>query len=231
MAGKGGRMSDFAGFGPRALAFLKALDFHQSRDWFKENKAIYDSQLEKPRGDLVEALTLAFAANGIGLNGDRKKSVYRIYRDVRFAKDKSPFNKHVSALLTPSGEKREAEGSFFIKIGIEGCFVAIGFYFDDPAKLKTLRNKIIAWPPNYREMVSALAKGRLALSLENQMKRLPKGFESVADPDLSSAVRLRHFYVRQDLDPASITSPKLVEACVDFTKRAMPLLEWGGADV
>ena len=46
---------------------------------------------------------------------------------MRFAKDKSPFNKHVSALLTPSGEKNEEEGSFFIKIGIEGCFMAVGF--------------------------------------------------------------------------------------------------------
>jgi uncharacterized protein (TIGR02453 family) len=222
-------MSEFAGFGKKALPFLKALDFHQSREWFKENKAIYESELERPRGDLVEALTLAFEANGIALKGDRKKSVYRIYRDVRFSKDKSPFNKHVSALLTPSGEKREAEGSFFIKIGIEGCFMAVGFYMDDPAKLKAVRNQIITWPQNYRDMVAALARGGLALATEDSMKRLPKGFEDVEEPDLQSAMRLKHFYVREDIDPASITSPKLVDACVDFAKRAMPLLDWGRA--
>ena len=220
-------MSKFNGFGAKALPFLKALDFHQNRDWFKQNKALYESELERPRGDLVEALSEAFAKNGIGLKGDRKKSVYRIYRDVRFAKDKSPFNKHVSALLTPSGEKNEEEGSFFIKIGIDGCFMAIGFYFSDPLKLKAFRNKVITWPGKFRAMTAALAKGRLALVLDMQLKRLPKEFEAVTDPDLNSAVRLKFFYVREDIDPASITSPKLVDASVDFVKRAMPLLVWG----
>ncbi len=224
-------MSGFEGFGPKALAFLKALDFHQSRDWFKENKAIYETELERPRGDLVEALTAAFEAKGIALKGDRKKSVYRIYRDVRFAKDKSPFNKHVSALLTPSGEKREEEGSFFIKIGIEGCFMAVGFYFNDLARLKAFRERIVHRPQIYRDMVEGLASGGLALSLSDQAKRLPKGFETVADPDLHAAVRLKHFYVQQDIDPASIHSPRLVETCVDFASRAMPLLKWGGAGV
>jgi uncharacterized protein (DUF2461 family) len=64
----------FNGFGKQALPFLKALDFHQDRDWFKANKALYESELETPRGDLVEALSEAFAAAGIGLKGDRKKS-------------------------------------------------------------------------------------------------------------------------------------------------------------
>lgn len=220
-------MTKFTGFGTKALPFLKALDFHQDREWFKQNKALYESELERPRGDLVEGLSEAFANSGIGLKGDRKKSVYRIYRDVRFAKDKSPFNKHVSALLTPSGEKNEEEGSFFIKIGIEGCFMAVGFYFSDPLKLKAFRNKAITWPGKFRDMTAALAKGRLALALDMQLKRLPKEFEAVTDPDLNSAVRLKYFYVREAIDPASITSPKLVDASVDFVKRAMPLLVWG----
>jgi uncharacterized protein (TIGR02453 family) len=222
-------MTNFTGFGKQALPFLKALDFHQSRDWFKENKVLYESDLETPRGDLVEALTAAFAENMIALKGDRKRSVYRIYRDVRFAKDKSPFNKHVSALLTPSGEKREDEGSFFIKIGIEGCFMAVGFYLDDAQKLKAYRNKIVTWPDKFRTMAAELEKGKLALSAEEQLKRLPKEFENVSEPDLHSAVRLKQFYVREDIDPAQITTPKLVDISVDFVKRAMPLLEWGKA--
>jgi uncharacterized protein (TIGR02453 family) len=223
-------MSEFTGFGKQALPFLKALDFHQSRDWFKENKALYESELETPRGDLVEALTAAFAENQIGLKGDRKKSVYRIYRDVRFAKDKSPFNKHVSALLTPSGEKREHEGSFFIKIGIEGCFMAVGFYLDTPDRLKAYRNRIVTWPDKFRAMTRALEQGGLVLSLEEQLKRLPKEFDTVSKPDLHAAVRLKHFYVREDIDPAIITTPQLIDISVNFVKRAMPLLTWGKAE-
>lgn len=222
-------MSEFTGFGKQALPFLKALDFHQSREWFKENRALYESELETPRGDLVEALTAAFAANGIPLKGDRKKSVYRIYRDVRFAKDKSPFNKHVSALLTPSGEKREEEGSFFIKIGLEGCFMAVGFYLDAPEKLKAYRNRIVTYPDAFRSMTGALAKGGLELQNEGALKRMPKEFDTVTEPDLAQAMKLKHFYVREDIDPALVTTPKLVDLSVDFVKRAMPLLEWGKA--
>ena len=220
-------MTEFTGFGNQALPFLKALDFHQSREWFNENKSLFVSELETPRGDLVEALTAAFAAKGLPFKGDRKKSVYRIYRDVRFAKDKSPFNKHVSALLTPSGEKREAEGSFFIKIGIEGCFMAVGFYLDDATKLKVFRNSIVTWPDKFRSMTAALKKGKLALETDGALKRMPKEFEAVTEPDLASALKLKHFYVSEKIDPAVITTPKLVDLSVDFAKRAMPLIEWG----
>jgi uncharacterized protein (TIGR02453 family) len=220
-------MTTFAGFGKQALPFLKALDFRQDRDWFKANKALYESELETPRGDLVEALTEAFAEAGIGLKGDRKKSVYRIYRDVRFAKDKSPFNKHVSALLTPSGEKNEEDGSFFIKIGIEGCFMASGFYLGDPEKLKAFRNSIVTWPDRFRAMTQALEKGGLALGSDDALKRLPKDFDSVSEPDLAAAVKLKHFYAREDIEPGRVSEPGLVGDCVSFVQRAMPLLVWG----
>lgn len=221
-------MTTFSGFGKQALPFLKALDFHQDRDWFKANRALYESELETPRGDLVEALTQAFADAGIALKGDRKKSVYRIYRDVRFAKDKSPFNKHVSALLTPSGEKNEEEGSFFIKIGIEGCFMAVGFYLGDPEKLKAFRNSIVTWPDRFRAMTMALEKGGLALGTDDALKRLPKDFDTVTEPDLQAAVKLRHFYTREDIYPVRVMEAGLVGDCVDFAKRALPLLTWAG---
>ena len=220
-------MTQFTGFGARALPFLKALDFHQDRDWFKANRALFDSELETPRGDLIEALTEAFAKEGLPFKGDRKTSTYRIYRDVRFAKDKSPFNKHVSALLTPSGEKNEAEGCFFIKIGIEGCFMATAFYMPSPEKLKAFRNNIVIWPDKFRAMQAALAKGGLEMDYADALKRNPQGFELIEEPEIAAAVRNRHFVVREVIDPTRITSPELVDDVVDFVKRAMPLLEWG----
>jgi uncharacterized protein (TIGR02453 family) len=220
-------MTKFTGFGQQALPFLKALDFHQSREWFKENRALYESELETPRGDLIEALTEAFQKAGLPFKGDRKKSTYRIYRDIRFAKDKRPFNRHVSALLTPSGEKNEAEGCFFIHVGLEACFRVVGFYMPEPDKLKAYRTSIVTWPDKFRTMTAALKKGGLELGTDGSLKRLPQGFETVTDPDLAMGVKLKHFYTREDFDPAGITSPKLVEECVSFAKKAMPLFEWG----
>lgn len=223
-------MTGFKGFGEKAMPFFKALDFHQSREWFKENRALYESELESPRGDLIEALTAAFAENGIPLKGDRKKSTYRIYRDVRFSKDKRPFNRHVSALLTPSGEKREDMGSFFIKIGLEGSFMACGFYLDEPTKLKAFRDRIVAWPDLFRDMAAQLKKGKLSFETTESLKRMPQGFETVTDADLAAAVRLKHFYVMEKIEEKRIHDAELVDDCVRFMKRAMPLLEWGTAN-
>jgi uncharacterized protein (DUF2461 family) len=70
--------AEFKGFGEKAIPFLRALDFHQSREWFHENKALYESELREPLGDLVEVLTERLGAAGLGLKGDRKKSLFRI---------------------------------------------------------------------------------------------------------------------------------------------------------
>ena len=61
------------------------------------------------------------------------------------------------------------------------------------------------------------------------MKRLPRGFEHVTDPELGAAVRNRHFVVRHPIDPAGIHSPELADELFDFTLRAKPLLDWGRA--
>lgn len=219
-------MSVFNGFGDKALPFLKALDFHQDRDWFKENRDLYESELNGPRGDLIEELTSRFAKAGLPFRGDRKKSVFRIYRDIRFSKDKRPFNRHVSIILTPDATKR-SDGCFYLHVGLEGCFMGVAFYSPAPDALKRMRHSIVESPERYRSMIGDLAANGLKLDTSDALKRLPRGFESVTEEDLSLGVRNRHFITRQTIDPERITSPKLADDCVDFATRARPLLDWG----
>ena len=119
--------SAFQGFGPEALPFLKALGFHQSREWFHGHKAIYDRQIKDPLGDLVDALTVALHEAGLPLRGDRKASLFRINRDVRFSKDKHPYNTHASAVLTRTGTK-QGNGLLYVHVSPEESFAAAGFY-------------------------------------------------------------------------------------------------------
>lgn len=218
----------FKGFGPKALPFLKALDFHQSREWFLENRDLFEQELRDPMGDLVETLTERFSAAGLGLRGDRKKSLFRINRDVRFAKDKRPYNRHLSAILSPDGSKA-SQGVFYVHIGLEGCFAGIAWWQPEAALLMAIRRSIAAQPDRFRAMVSALKKKGLELDAEGSMKRTPRGFEHVEDADLVAAIRNRHFAVRHKIDPQGIHGPELVDELVDFTLRAKPLLDWGRA--
>lgn len=218
----------FKGFGEKAVPFLKALDFHQSREWFQENRDLYESELHEPFCDLVETLSQRFAAAGLGLRGDRKKSLFRINRDVRFSKDKRPYNRHLSAILSPDGTKME-QGVFYVHIGLERCFAGVAWWQPGPELLQAMRKAIVTKPAAFRGMVAALKKSGLALDSEDRLKRAPRGFEDVVEDDLAQVVRNRHFVVRHDIDPATIHSPALVDDIVGFTRSAKPLLDWGRA--
>jgi uncharacterized protein (TIGR02453 family) len=222
----------FKGFGDKALPFLKALDFHQNREWFLENKDLFEAHLYEPLGDLVENLLAGFEKAGLPFRGDRKKSQFRIKRDTRFSKDKSPYNRHLSALLSPDGNKWAESGCFYVCIGLEdyrGCYAAIAWWQPKPELLLAMRKAIVEKPEKYRAMVKALAKNGLELNDTNRLKRTPRGFETVTDPDLIEALRNRNFVVRFPIDPAGITSPKLADDLLDFAVRAKPLIDWGRA--
>jgi uncharacterized protein (TIGR02453 family) len=218
----------FRGFGQKAIPFLKALDFHQSREWFQENRDLFERELRDPFGDLVETLSERFAAAGLGLRGDRKKSLFRINRDVRFSKDKRPYNRHLSAILSPDGTKME-QGVFYVHIGLERCFADVAWWQPEPKLLLAMRNAIVARPAEFRALVAALKRNELELETEGRMKRAPRGFEQVTEDDLAGAILNRHFYVQHVIDPAAIHGADLVDELVDFTLRAKPLLDWGRA--
>jgi uncharacterized protein (TIGR02453 family) len=218
----------FNGLGKKAIPFLKAIGFHQSREWFAENRDLFEHELREPFGDLIEVLAIRLSEAGLGLTGDRKKSMFRINRDVRFAKDKRPYNQHLSAILSPDGTKT-SQGVLFVYIGVDRCFAAVAWWQSQPALLNTMRKAIATRPQAFRSMVARLKKNGLELGDEEQMKRMPRGFEDVTDPELGAAVRNRHFVVRHTIDPSGIHSPGLVDELVDFTLRAKPLLDWGRA--
>jgi uncharacterized protein (TIGR02453 family) len=219
-------MTRFKGFGEKAIPFLKALEFHMDRDWFKENQKLFDSELKDPMGDLVEDLSERFQAAGLGLQGNRKDSLFRIHRDVRFSKDKRPYKLHVSAILSPTG-KRTTAGVFYVQVGLEGCFAGVAWYMPEPPLLEALRRAVVTRPSDFRAMVAALKKHGIAISDEDRLKRPPRGYGDVSEPDLAEAVRNKHFFVNLNVPVARVTSAGLADDLFDFTMKAKPLLDWG----
>ena len=221
-------MGGFKGFGPKALAFFTALKFHQDKAWFEENRSLYQSDVLDPMVALLDDLTEAFTAKKIPLKAEGKRSIFRIHRDVRFSKDKSPYKSHCGATLTRFGRKME-QGLVYLHIDPEGCFVAAGFHMPEPAQLLKLRQAVAAHPVKVKAMQAALAKGKLALTTENQLSRIPRSFEALKGGPLDGVIRLKSFLVEEPLSEAQIRSPKLPERIVDFTQRARPLLDFGWA--
>jgi uncharacterized protein (TIGR02453 family) len=219
-------MAGFKGFGAKALPFFEALKFHQSREWFEENRRLYDEDVLAPMVALLDDLTAAFAKRKIPLRGDGKRSIFRIHRDVRFAKDKSPYKTHAGAVMTRSGDKKD-QGLLYIHIDPTGCFTAAGFYMPEAPKLAALRRAILAHPNKAKALLSKLDKGKLKLGTFDQLTRVPRGFDALKDGPLDGMIRMKSLIVEEKLPDRLIKSPKLTDAIVDFAERAKPLLEFG----
>src|SRR5260221_14590497 len=104
----------FTGFSPDAIQFLVDLADHNDRAWFQPRKGEYERLLKEPLEALIATLGERFAARGIPLQADPKRSPFRIYRDTRFSKDKSPYKTNVGASFpfaeASAGSSEQADG-------------------------------------------------------------------------------------------------------------------------
>ncbi|MBA3912137.1 MAG: TIGR02453 family protein [Rhodobacter sp.] len=217
----------FNGFPTDGQQFLVDLAREQNRDWFAAHRSLYDDALQGPLIDLVLDLTDELARRGVPLQGDPKRNIFRIHRDVRFSKDKSPYKTHVSATLTADGGKLSF-GILYIQIDPKGAFVACGFYMPEPADLAAMREALVADPAAWRRIESALALHGLALEPdEAALKRVPRGFEGVDDAALHEMLKRRSWIISVPLTKAEIGAPGLVNKIADFATAAMPLLRFG----
>jgi uncharacterized protein (TIGR02453 family) len=216
----------FAGFGPKALPFFKALKFHQSREWFEANREIYESAVKGPMGDLVEEVAERLRNAKIPIKGDRKSSLFRIHRDVRFSANKDPYKTNSGVVLTRSGDKNDP-GLLYFHLSPGTCFFAAGFYLPDPDRLARLRAGAARSPKAFKAMTAKLEKAGLALSAEDSLKRAPRGFEAINDPEIAAATRLKSLICQRPVAEAAIASPGLADDFCAFAADALPLLKWG----
>lgn len=226
-------MPHFTGFTAEGLAFLDRLrllqeegDFAGAREWFTRHKAVHERELKAPLGLLVEDLDAVFRDQGLPLRGDRRSSLFRIHRDVRFSPDKSPYKTHSGAVLSRDGSYK-SPGVFYIHIDPTGCLWAAGFHMPAPAELARLRARIRDEPAAFRRLARHLAGQGLALGAHEELKRLPRGFEDVTDPDLAAAVKLKGYTVYAPLADQEVMTPALVARLAGFARQAMPLLDFG----
>lgn len=216
----------FTGFGKQALPFFKALAFHQTKDWFEANRSIYENDVKEPFGDLIEDLSTELPKAGLPLHGDRKKALFRIHRDVRFAKDKSPYKTNAGAVLNRDGTKGTG-GMLYIHLDPEGCFAAAGWWHPEKETIEAVRADIVKSPKPFFAMEDALAKAKLKFSEGHELKRTPKGYEKITDDRALAAIRRTGYVVSRPLKDSELHSSKLVKSITAFAKDAEPLLRYG----
>ena len=216
----------FDGFRPAALAFFRELAANQDRAWFQAHRDVYEREVLAPLHGLVADLTVEFAQRGIKLSADPHKAVFRIHRDVRFSRDKSPYKTHAGAVLSRDGTK-SGFGLLYIHIDPAGCFAASGFYQPDPKDLEALRQAILDEPAAIHAALSSAFAAGCELMREDALARLPRGFEHAAGSDAADLLKLRNIVLRRAIPAADLAAPALVGSIAAFAETALPLLRFG----
>ena len=157
--------------------FLKELRENNTREWFTANKARYD-KLHKEHIRIVERLIAGIATFDPEIAGlDAKSCIYRIYRDIRFSNDKTPYKTHLGAYMTGFGGRTSSYAGYYLHIEPDSCQVGGGVWCPEPPMLKCLRRDIY---DSMEEFLSILGNKKFKSvygELEGEMlKRMPDGF-------------------------------------------------------
>lgn len=222
--------SGFAGFRPAAFEFLDQLRANNDPAWFKPRKGVYDAEVLSPFRELVVAVGDALHQAGLPLNGDPKRAIFQISRDVRFSADKRPYKTHAGAVLTRSGGKRDP-GLLYLHLAPGESMIAAGFWHPEPGLLTKLRRAILSDADDFLELAADLVRAGYPLGSDERLSRPPRGFEAAKGTPVADYVCWKNFTVHAALSDAEMQSPAVVDRIIGFARTVMPLLEWGWAAI
>lgn len=169
--------------------FLKLLRDNNNRPWFQENKEQYEKSLEQIKSFREKVLALMQGHDHIE---DRGKKIYRIYRDTRFSKDKTPYKTYWAGNFKRSGQSRR--GGYYFQIEPGNSHIAGGFFNPNSDDLFHIRKQISADPETLQSILDEENfKNYFGRLMGNQVKTAPKGF-SKEDPAIT-LIRYKQFYV------------------------------------
>lgn len=215
----------FAGFPEAGFRFLRQLKKHNDRDWFRDHKVEYEKQLAEPMKELILAVAAGCRGRGLPLYVKEKSPIMRIYRDIRFSKDKSPFKTHVSAELRRSFS--DSSCMLYFHLSPSESFVAAGVWQPERPLLQAWRNAIAEEPVRFEKMSRELARQNLELSKEPSLSSMPRGFQNYSEQSFGPWLKLTSFVVSKRLSQAECARPDLVETIIGFALAVKPLFDFG----
>jgi uncharacterized protein (TIGR02453 family) len=222
--------SGFAGFPAAGFAFLSELRDNNDPVWFKPRKDVYEAAVLAPFRALIAAVAAGLQEARLPLAGDPRRAIFRIYRDVRFSRDKRLYKTHAGAVLTRSGGRGDP-GVLYLHVAPGESMAAAGFWHPEPSRLAKLRGAVLGEPEVFLELAARLERAELPLSSDARLSRPPRGFEAAKGTPVADYVGWKSFTVHRPLSDAEMQSPALVDRILGFARTVLPLLEWGWAAI
>ncbi len=204
-------------FSAELFAFLMELRKHNNREWFMENKARYESVVRDPLLRFIAEAGPRLSTISRHLHGG---SMFRIYRDIRFARDKSPYKTHAAAHFPHAASDRDVHApGFYLHLEPGHCFAAAGLWHPDATTLEKVRERIARRPGAWQ----AVLRRRLRIE-GDRLSRPPRGY----DPTHAhiDALKLKDFITRVAFSDAAARSTRFATVFVRACTTMSPLMEF-----
>jgi len=201
--------------------FLKDLKSNNNKEWFDKNKDRY-LIIKKDFEDFIQEVIEGISSFDKELGSlDPKKAIFRIYRDVRFSKDKIPYKVHMGAYLAPGGSK-SAKAGYYFHLEPGKSMMAGGLWMPEPEILNSIRQAIDYDPKELLKIINAKSFKKTFGQIEGEkLSRPPKGFD--ADHPQIELLKHKSFTVMHALSDAQINSPNLKKDLLKIYKEMKPL--------
>jgi uncharacterized protein (TIGR02453 family) len=211
------------GFTPRTLAFLRALERNNRREWFHARKDRYEADVRAPMAALVERLAADFRDFAPDLVAVPRTSIYRPYRDTRFAADKAPLKTNVAAVFPHRLLPKHEGAGFYLEVAPHHVWFGGGMYMPSSAQLHQVREHIAAHHARLSRIVGSAGFKRTFGALGGeQLRRVPRGFPP--DHPAGAFLKYKQFLAGREHPAEFATSPGFHRTMLAAFKVLAPLV-------
>jgi uncharacterized protein (TIGR02453 family) len=219
--------SRYARFEPETLAFLTALAANNNREWFKENKTRYDSQVLDvalrfihSMQDPLHEIAPHFVAQATRMGG----SLMRVYRDTRFSKNKVPYKTNIGIQFRHEQAKNVHAPGYYVHIDTEKVFVGVGMWRPESEPLRGIRERIVAKPAEWkRALGDSIFRRHFELGGET-LTRPPRGFDK--EHELIEDIKRKSFMAVKTMERDDCLSPQFQKKVETSFKAAEPFMRF-----
>jgi len=217
-----------AHFTPESFKFLRGLIKNNDREWFNARKPIYERELKAPMLALIEEINAAMIDFAPEHLRPPHKIMMRIYRDTRFAADKRPYKRQVSAWWARRGMEKTSGGGFYFHVSPKEVLVSIGVFMPEREQLLAIRRWMADHHAEYRAMLKRIMKASrglepLTLVDMEALTRMPKGF--AAEHPADELLRAKNWGVHVSLPAEQALQPTLARDIVKRFRAAAQLVD------
>ncbi|MDR0659325.1 MAG: DUF2461 domain-containing protein [Prevotellaceae bacterium] len=209
------------------IQFLKELNKNNYREWFNENKPRYEAAKEnviEVVAELIKEINKFEPSLGYP---EPKKCLFRIYRDVRFSKNKEPYKTNMGAIIGPEGNTKTLKSGYYLHIEPGSSFVSCGVYMPLPPVVKAIRTAIDEDFGTFRTIINnkTFKKYFDDLSREDDaLQRVPPGFDK--NSPAAEYLKLKNFYVFYQFTDKELESEDFAKNAAKVFKATKPFNDW-----